>query len=210
MATDKNRINAYVDDQAFKAFLEYCQEWNCSQSKGIELLIKQFLITNNLPSNTVSNVHSFTLPDHVLTQSDLEKAITPFEKKLADFDKGFQELGFTVHDHERLLSQPLATKDELYNAIATLKTEIEDLRNTFNSSQTESVDDDIESSQGLTKASLEPILNDDGVSVAVLASNLNMTRQSLEERRDKGTLEELGYTAKKEGKRWKYYPINEI
>lgn len=108
-------------------------------------------------------------------------------------------------------------------------------------------DDDIEASQGITKAHYNPIFDDDGVSkkldkvgqphkqqinsdineltqkgcptlsrfslgvsVATLASKLNMSRQSLEERRNKGTLEEIGYTAFKEGRLWKYYPINEI
>jgi hypothetical protein len=154
-----------------------------------------------------------------LTENELRLAIAPFEKKLEEFDKGFQGLGSVVHDHDRMLSEPVASKEDLNKAIASLKTEIEDLRNTFNSYITDSVDEvkdvdddddeDDSSSQGITKASLEPIFND-GVSVAVLTQRLNLTRQSIEERRNKGTLDEIGYTAKKEGSRWKYYSINEI
>lgn len=63
-----------------------------------------------------------------LTENDLRLAIAPIQNKLADFDKGFQGLGSTVHDHDRLLSQPLATKDELSNVIATLLPEIESIK----------------------------------------------------------------------------------
>ncbi|GFE70039.1 hypothetical protein [Chroococcus sp. FPU101] len=166
-----------------------------------------------LDSHLDKYLFNFLTKDEAVTMNQLDhraqsiiERISPLEKKLDDFDKAFQGLGSTVYDHDRLLSQPLATLDELSNAIATLKTEIEDLRNTFNSSQTDDNHDD-SSSQRITKASLDPIFNDDGLSVDLLVEQLGMTRQGIEYKRDKGTLEQLGYRAEKEGKRWKYYKL---
>ena len=48
MATQKNRINAYVDDPAFEAFKAFCAQWQVSHSKGVELLIKQFLLNGHV------------------------------------------------------------------------------------------------------------------------------------------------------------------
>lgn len=66
--------------------------------------------------------------DNRLTISEFEQAIAPLQNELVEFDKAFNSLGATVHDHDRLLSQPIVTKDELHNAIATLTTEIEGLK----------------------------------------------------------------------------------
>lgn len=44
MATNKNRVNAYIDDKAFKAFDLFCQEWQVSYSRGVELLIHKYLL----------------------------------------------------------------------------------------------------------------------------------------------------------------------
>ncbi|PSF29173.1 hypothetical protein C7H19_24430 [Aphanothece hegewaldii CCALA 016] len=68
-------------------------------------------------------------------------------------------------------------------------------------------DNDDPSDKSITKASLNPIFNDEGLSVVFLAKKLKMSRQHIEYKRKKGTLEALGYTAKKKGSRWKYYEI---
>lgn len=63
-----------------------------------------------------------------LVSEAVGKAIAPIQNELAEFDKGFQGLGSTVHDHDRLLNQPIATKDELHKAVNSLKNEIESIK----------------------------------------------------------------------------------
>lgn len=83
----------------------------------------------------------------------------------------------------------------------------------------EAIADDPLPSTGINRDSLAPIFedetetpaaaitNEDGLSVSELAKKLNMTRQSIEGRRDKGTLSEVGYKATKIGGRWKYFHL---
>lgn len=82
MATNKNRINAYVDDSAYEAFRDWCERWDCSHSKGIELLIKQCLGE----SGGVSSV-----PDNVLTRKDLETAIASLRSEIQPLLKAHRE-----------------------------------------------------------------------------------------------------------------------
>ena len=42
------RVQGYIDKDCYKAFLKFCSHWECSQSKGLELLIRKALIENDL------------------------------------------------------------------------------------------------------------------------------------------------------------------
>ena len=81
MATTKNRINAYVDDVAFKAFEDWCETNSCSASRGVELLIKNCLVSGNVPSNEVGNV---TDNVNYVKQDDLRAVRDEFEAAIAD------------------------------------------------------------------------------------------------------------------------------
>lgn len=167
--------------------------------------------------NTHLDAHlaNFLTKEEAVTMSQLDhraasivERIESLEKKLADFDKGFQGLGSSVHDHDKILSQPIATKEDLQKAIANLKNEIES-QLTEKSSLQNDLESVSETKKVVTQAKdaserLDPISND-GLSIDALAKQLGMTRQAIESRRNNGALEQLGYTAKKEGKRWKYY-----
>lgn len=63
-----------------------------------------------------------------LVSEAVRKAIAPFEKKLEEFDKGFQSWGAVVHDHDQMLSESVASKDELHKAVNSLKNEIESIK----------------------------------------------------------------------------------
>jgi hypothetical protein len=80
MATTKNRINAYVDDVAFRVFEDWCETNACSASKGVELLIKNYLISGNVPSNEVGNV---TDNINYVKQDDLRTVRDEFEAAIA-------------------------------------------------------------------------------------------------------------------------------
>ena len=93
MATQKNRINAYVDDEAYKAFEAFCQQQNTSNSKGVELLIKQSLVrgnvinrvpafNNDVLSNVNSNADSNTL-SNVEIEEKIHSATAPLQKEIA-------------------------------------------------------------------------------------------------------------------------------
>ena len=86
MSTDKNRINAYVDDPSFEAFKKWCEQWECSASKGVELLIKQFLIESNVSSNLPSPVTHSNAQDNVLTpdwvREQIHEAIASYQSEL--------------------------------------------------------------------------------------------------------------------------------
>ena len=72
MTTNKNRINAYVDDRAFKAFESFCQHWQVSYSRGVEILLHKYLIGDfELKETVTSNLD--------LTQEQLDR-ITAFVK----------------------------------------------------------------------------------------------------------------------------------
>jgi antitoxin component of RelBE/YafQ-DinJ toxin-antitoxin module len=90
MATNKNRINAYVDDSAYEAFKAWCERWDCSHSKGIELLIKQCLgeggVPGNAPMPSVSSV-----PDNVPTRKELERAIASLRSEIQPLLKAHRE-----------------------------------------------------------------------------------------------------------------------
>lgn len=58
MATDKNRINAYVDDEAFKAFEKFRQELNCSASKAVEVLIRRHLMLDYIEPNVTEKMNT--------------------------------------------------------------------------------------------------------------------------------------------------------
>ena len=75
MATTKNRINAYVDDVAFKAFEDWCASNACSASKGVELLIKNCLISGNVTSNVTDDVS-------YVKQDEFEAAIAALRGEL--------------------------------------------------------------------------------------------------------------------------------
>jgi hypothetical protein len=75
MATTKNRINAYVDDVAFKAFEDWCASNACSASKGVELLIKNCLISGNVTSNVTDDVSYVKQDDLRTVRDEFEAAI---------------------------------------------------------------------------------------------------------------------------------------
>ena len=52
MATDKPRITAYVRQDIFDRFDEYCKKWEVKHSKGIELLLTEYF-TGNTPDITL-------------------------------------------------------------------------------------------------------------------------------------------------------------
>lgn len=78
MATTKNRINAYVDDVSYQAFEQWCEANNCSASKGVELLIKNYLVSGNAPSTAISTVNS-NLP--YVDKTEFEAAIAALTNK---------------------------------------------------------------------------------------------------------------------------------
>ena len=75
MATNKNRINAYVDARAFKAFESFCQHWQVSYSRGIELLLHKYLLGDfELKEPVTSNLD--------LTQEQLDRIAEELEGRL--------------------------------------------------------------------------------------------------------------------------------
>jgi len=53
MTTDKKRIQGYISDECFNALLEFQKINDCSQSKALELLIKQSLIDGNINQKNI-------------------------------------------------------------------------------------------------------------------------------------------------------------
>ncbi|GFE72215.1 helix-turn-helix domain-containing protein [Chroococcus sp. FPU101] len=170
----KYKVSAYLSDEELELLESLSQTWQCNKSQAVIRAIKT-LASNPSNSNeshynssnsirvTRDELEEYLKPmeDHLNeVKKDVSEAITLIQNQLSEFDKGFQSWGSVVHDHDRILSEGVATKSELHKAIAFLKNEIEEKRNTFNSSQTddeEDEDEDAKSSQGLTKASLDPI-----------------------------------------------------
>ena len=75
MTTNKNRINAYVDDRAFKAFESFCQHWQVSYSRGVEILLHKYLIGDfELKETVTSNVE--------LTPSQIDEITAKVESNL--------------------------------------------------------------------------------------------------------------------------------
>ena len=95
MATQKNRINAYVDDPAFEAFKAFCAQWQVSHSKGVELLIKQFLLNGGGPGS-------------VDIDAKIQTALTPVLEELEELRERIQEL-----DHK---DKPRQTKSKTSRA----------------------------------------------------------------------------------------------
>ena len=94
MATDKNRINAYVSDTAYEAFQEFRNQYQCSASKAVEILIQKFLL-DDVPSNVESNT-----PSNYVTKEDLDSAIlTQVDFVNAALDRIYQRLDKLEHSN---------------------------------------------------------------------------------------------------------------
>ena len=114
MASLKNRINAYVDDISSQAFKKWCDTNACTASKGVELLIKQYLL--GVAQNQVTG--NVPIADNVVTKEALENAIAEIQTK---FDN---QLG----DFKSLVFYTAPTIEGMKAAIAPLREEIEILK----------------------------------------------------------------------------------
>ena len=114
MASLKNRINAYVDDISSQAFKKWCDTNACTASKGVELLIKQYLL--GVAQNQVTG--NVPIADNVVTKEALENAIaeveTNFKNQLGDFRSEVADVA--------------VTEGRMRSAIAPLIEEIENLK----------------------------------------------------------------------------------
>ena len=112
------RVQGYIDNDCYKAFTEFCSDWECSQSKGLELLIKKALIEGNL-SKTQSKSLVPKEIESIIEElqkrvSKLENAIstqTPPEKPPESLASDFSKL--VTGDDKELTYQELATKEGL-------------------------------------------------------------------------------------------------
>ena len=93
MVTSKKRVNAYVDDASYDAFQKWCNGHGCSDSKGVELLIKEHLL--GVTQNQVTG----NVPDNLVTQESFEAAIAElrneFNDKMGDFRSEFADIAVT-------------------------------------------------------------------------------------------------------------------
>jgi regulator of replication initiation timing len=234
----KYKVSAYLSQQELELLESLCQMWHCNKSqaviRSIKILASNPSHSNESHFNSVQR-NGVTRDEFENTIAPIKSQVDDLKKYLTDelteFDKAFQSLGSKVHD--QILSLPIVTKEELQKAIAPIQYELEHLMRqdtsllervteleSENQSKRQLLDyssqDDLpdmktitndQSNQGISKASLDTIF-DDGLSVDLLAEQLGMTRQAVEYKRDKEILEQLGYKAIKEGKRWKYYKID--
>jgi hypothetical protein len=106
MATDKPRITAYVRQDLFDKFNEFCEQYEVKHSKGIELVLAEYF-TGNKPDVTLDPLASMGVsedrvkalidnrlegitpqsntlctPNNVITAEDLDKAIAEGRAKL--------------------------------------------------------------------------------------------------------------------------------
>ncbi|PSF29174.1 hypothetical protein C7H19_24435 [Aphanothece hegewaldii CCALA 016] len=144
------RIDLRIDDELLLKIQEIAKERFKAKvhhiSKNPEItptLIKLIEYgIEHLESGLDTDSNRGSLPDSYLDQISeivLQK-ITPklpvsnpdnldeIKSQLAEFDKAFQGLGSTVHDHVQMLSQPVASKEDLETAIASLQIEIEGVK----------------------------------------------------------------------------------
>lgn len=177
-----------------------------------------------LDSHLDKYLYNFLTKDEAVTMNQLDhraasiiERIESLEKKLEEFDKGFQSWGHTVceHDqilHDKILSKSIATKADLQKAIASLKTEIEDLRKSqTDEDDDEDDDEDEESSQGLTKASLDPIFEPftippkDALTQMGLAEHFGVSDSTVKRALDKGDEYFKRWTSENDpqGKSWR-------
>ena len=160
MATNKNRINSYVGDEEYRAFLAFCQDWGCSQSKGVEIMIRQFLIddvphvTSNAllyaTGNVLSNVNSVT-----------EDELTELRERLGKLESNVPGNVNSVTEDE--------VKDAIADSIDPLMVKLEALSNRVKSLESEigeksHVPIDVDSSpledgEGITAKTLAPIFD---------------------------------------------------
>ncbi|PSF27376.1 hypothetical protein C7H19_24980 [Aphanothece hegewaldii CCALA 016] len=80
MATDKNRITAYINDETFKALKDYCTQNNLSQSAAIEELLQTTLRVT--PSTTPSD----TLKEQIIEEVSryIDNRFNNLESKLKE------------------------------------------------------------------------------------------------------------------------------
>lgn len=129
MVTSKNRINSYVADEEYNAFASFCSQWKCSHSKGVELLIRQFLLgEGNVNSHVPSNVPDVSTD----SLSELRERLDKLEGNVTD-NVGYvtsEEMEKTINERmEKLTNQPnpdnLLTHEDVERAIATSLTKLE-------------------------------------------------------------------------------------
>lgn len=117
MPTNKKRITSYVGDQEYSAFEDFCDQWECSQSKGIDLLIRHFLLSGT-PSDTLSNI-----PNNTPSDTNLDEAIAN-HPKLKEIEKTLNELKDSFDDiYHRLYKQ--SEDNNVFSSLMTKKAENE-------------------------------------------------------------------------------------
>lgn len=103
MATDKPRITAYVRQDLFDKFNEFCEQYEVKHSKGIELVLAEYF-TGNKPDVTLDPLASMGVSeDRVKALIDKRfEGITPLSNTLStpknvitteDLDKAIASLG---------------------------------------------------------------------------------------------------------------------
>ncbi len=146
MATDKPRITAYVRQDLFDKFNEFCQEYEVKHSKGIELVLAEYF-TGDKPDvtlNPLSNMglsesrvktlireqlesdspHSYTsdLPNDVITKDNLSDSLSNLpEDTLRQIVSN--AVGDLLDVTPEALTKLVTTKTN--SAIATLKNELQ-------------------------------------------------------------------------------------
>ncbi|HEY9768642.1 MAG TPA: hypothetical protein V6C71_09100 [Coleofasciculaceae cyanobacterium] len=63
MATDKPRITAYVRQDLFDKFNEFCEQYEVKHSKGIELVLAEYF-TGNIPDVTLNPLASMGVSEN--------------------------------------------------------------------------------------------------------------------------------------------------
>lgn len=102
MATNKNRINAYVGDGEYSSFTAFCEQWQCSQSKGVELMIRHFLMGESNVNSNVTDVSTDEL-------NKLRERLGKLESNVTG----------NVNEGDVMNSVGYVTLDEVERAIAT-------------------------------------------------------------------------------------------
>ena len=119
------RVQGYIDKDCYKAFLKFCSHWECSQSKGLELLIRKALIENDLLNTQSKSLRA--KPDIEAIEDLIEEKIRheisveiqPALDKLHEYSRIHLEYISQLSEKVEELESNITTSEKLPESLAS-------------------------------------------------------------------------------------------
>jgi biotin operon repressor len=193
MATENRGVMVYLPPEIEEYMTNFCTEYKITRKD------KEGNILPSLGTGVVTYLKSKISgesPDEILTKPSKSLSNGLSKDEVLDLIREYNTS--ELPSHSPLTMEAIDTR--ISTALAPIQDDIERLK--------QAVSKRVESSEA-TATSKQP-KPEGALTRSEIAEVLGKSRQSIELRRDKGTLEEWGYRAEKSDGNWYYFPIEQL